>query len=77
MVVTRCSIVTGGDRHRATIDAVIDSIIEPSACVAGVLVEAFAFDAYACIPSNDIKDISGLVSPPSDVIGPFPFIFDV
>lgn len=75
MVVTKCSIVTGGSRHKVVIVSV--SVVEPGACDVGVWLEACPSGADSCMPSRDNMDLSGLVSPPPDSIGPFPVIVDV
>ena len=77
MVVTRCSVVTGDSSHKATISTTAVSIMELRTCVVGIWVEVCPYDADACMSSSDDMDLSGLISPHPDVIGPFPVIADV
>lgn len=74
MFVTICSGVTSSGHHRTAIVVVFISIMEPSACVVGIWVESCPSDVDACVLSSNDKDLSGLISPLPDVIGPFPVI---
>lgn len=69
--------MTGGGFHRETIVVVAVFVVGAGVYATGVWVEACSSDAYACMPSSDDMDLSGIVSPPSDTIGPFPVLADV
>lgn len=77
MVVTRCSVMTGDDRHRAVIFAAVVPVIGPDVREFGVWVEVCPSDTDGCVPSRNDISLSGLVSPPPNVAGSFPVIVNV
>lgn len=77
MVVTKCFVVTGGGRYKAGIVVLVVFVVKPGAYVARVWVEACTYYVDACVESTDDMDLNGLISPPSDAIGPFLVIVDI
>lgn len=61
----------GDGHHREAVVAAVVSIIGPGAYVFGMWVEACLSEADNHVPSGDNVDLSGLVSPMSDVAGAF------
>lgn len=70
-VVTECSYMADGGRHRPEITVAMVPRIGHGACSAGVWVEAYPSKADGCVPLSNNIDMSGLIFPPLDAADAF------
>lgn len=69
--------MTGNGFYMVAISADVVPNIGPGVCVSDVWVEACPSEVVGCVSSSDDIALSGLISPPLDTMGAFPFIATV
>ena len=76
MVVSINSVVTGDGHHMASIVTATVPIFGPDVCAISVCMEYCSSDPGGGVPSSDDIGLSGLVSPPPDIVSSFLVIVD-